>query len=136
MGRPRLVGCRLPTLEQCRDDATTDWTALTLPHWYSERDQAVRVVSQTAICSHTGLPPVPIRWVLIRDPQGRFPTQALLCTDLAATPVDILSWFVLRWQLEVTFHAVRAHLGVGPSGNGLTGRSPARHRPCWGSSPW
>jgi len=54
----------------------------------------------------------PLHWVLIRDPQGTFPTQALLCTDLEATPLQILSWFVLRWQLEVTYHAVRAHLGV------------------------
>jgi hypothetical protein len=23
-----------------------------------------------------------------------------------------VSWFVLRWQLEVTYHEVRAHLGV------------------------
>src|SRR5258708_18971170 len=53
-----------------------------------------------------------MRWVLIRDPQGKFQTQALRCTDLEATPVQILSWFVLRWQLEVTFHAARAHLGV------------------------
>ena len=58
------------------------------------------------------MPPVPIRWVLIRDPQGKFPTQARLCTDLEATPLQLLSWVVLRWQLEVTFHAVRAHLGV------------------------
>jgi hypothetical protein len=50
--------------------------------------------------------------VLIRDPQGKFATQALLCTDLEATPLQILSWFVLRWQMEVTFHAARAHLGV------------------------
>jgi hypothetical protein len=50
--------------------------------------------------------------VLIRDPQRTFATQALLCTDLEATPLQILSWFVLRWQMEVTFHAVRAHLGV------------------------
>jgi hypothetical protein len=50
--------------------------------------------------------------VLIRDPRGVFPTQALLCTDLDATPLQIVSWFVLRWQVEVTFHEVRAHLGV------------------------
>jgi hypothetical protein len=55
---------------------------------------------------------VPIRWVLIRDPKGTFATQALLCTDLEATPLQILSWFVLRWQMEATFHAARAHLGV------------------------
>ncbi len=49
----------------------------------------------------------------MRDPQGRFATQALLCcTDLAADPLRIVSWFVLRWQLEVTFREVRAHLGV------------------------
>ena len=50
--------------------------------------------------------------MLIRDPQGSFATQALLCTDPAADPTQILEWFVLRWQLEVTFHEVRTHLGV------------------------
>jgi hypothetical protein len=56
--------------------------------------------------------PVPIHWVLIRDARGVFPTQALLCTDLDATPLQILSWFMLRWQPAVTFQEVRAHLGV------------------------
>jgi hypothetical protein len=55
---------------------------------------------------------VPIRWVLIRDPQGKFATQALLCTDLAADPAQILAWFVQRWQLEVTLEEARRHLGV------------------------
>jgi hypothetical protein len=54
---------------------------------------------------------VPVRWVLIRDPQGQFKTQALLCTDLSADAQKILSWFVMRWQLEVTFQEVRRHLG-------------------------
>ena len=45
-------------------------------------------------------------------PPGSFATQALLCTDPAADPTQILEWFVLRWQLEVTFHEVRTHLGV------------------------
>jgi DDE superfamily endonuclease len=111
-GRPRVVGKRLPTLEQIRDDATTLWTALSVPRWYGEQSRIVEIVSETAVWYHTGKPPVPIRWVLIRDPRGTFPTQALLCTDLEATPLQILSWFVLRWQLEVTFHAVREHLGV------------------------
>lgn len=55
---------------------------------------------------------MPICWALIRDPQGKFPTQALLCTDLDATPEQVIAWFVQRWQLEVTFHAMRAHLGM------------------------
>src|SRR3954466_10046929 len=59
-----------------------------------------------------GLPVVPIRWVLLRDPHGRFDPQALLCTDLAQDPVQIVRWFVQRWQVEVTFREVRDHLGV------------------------
>jgi hypothetical protein len=112
IGRPRLVGNRLPTLEHWRDNPATEWTPLRVPRWYGQAERVVEVVSRTAVWYHTGLPPVPIRWVLIRDPQGKFATQALLCTDLDTAPVQILSWFVLRWQMEVTFHAARAHLGV------------------------
>jgi len=55
---------------------------------------------------------VPLRWVLVRDPQEEFAPQALLCTDLTAEPAQILSWFVLRWQMEATFQEARRHLGV------------------------
>ena len=55
---------------------------------------------------------MPVRWVLIRDPQEKFEPQALLCTNLAAEPARILSWFVLRWKMEVTFQEARRHLGV------------------------
>ena len=64
------------------------------------------------LMGYLGLPPVAMRWVLIRDPQGTFAPQALLCTALSASALQIVSWFVLRWQLEVTNHEVRAHLGV------------------------
>jgi hypothetical protein len=57
------------------------------------------------------LPAVPLRWVLIRDPQGEFRTQALLCTDLGADPGRIIGWFVRRWQMEATFQEVRQRLG-------------------------
>ena len=55
---------------------------------------------------------MPIRWVLLRDPLDRFDPQALLCTDLAREPLQIIRWFILRWQIEVTFQEVRAHPGV------------------------
>ena len=34
------------------------------------------------------------------------------CTDQDAEALQIVEWFVLRWTVEVTFHEVRAHLGV------------------------
>jgi hypothetical protein len=69
------------------------------------------ISSETAVWYSTGLFAVPLRWVLVRDPQGEFKTQALLCTDVNADPEKILSWFVMRWRLEVTFQEVRRHLG-------------------------
>ena len=71
----------------------------------------VEITSETAVWYSTGLFAVPLRWVLVRDPQGQFKTQALLCTDLRADPEKIICWFVMRWQLEATFQEVRRHLG-------------------------
>jgi DDE superfamily endonuclease len=111
-GRPRKKGKRLPTLEQALEDNQTLWKKVIVPDWYGEGRREVEITSATAVWFHSGMPPLPIRWVLIRDPKGKFKSQALLCTDLAANPEQILKWFVMRWQLEVTFHEVRDHLGV------------------------
>ena len=112
VGRPRRKGKRLATLAAIAGDPATAWTGATVAQWYGRGERRVEVVSATAVWYHCGLPPVPIRWVLIRDPQARFATQALLCTDLDVPPEQILAWFVRRWQLEVTFEEVRRHLGV------------------------
>jgi hypothetical protein len=112
MGRPRKKGKRLPTLEQILEDKATLWNRVSVTRWYSAGEREVEVVSATCIWYHSGMPPVPIRYVLIRDPLGKFTPQALVCTDLSADPTQIVSWFVLRWQLETTFQEVRKHLGV------------------------
>jgi len=111
-GRPRKKGKRLPTLEQVLKDAHTSWKKMLVPNWYGQGRREVEITSATAVWYHNGVPPLSIRWVLIRDPKGKFKTQALLCTDLTEKPEQILKWFVMRWQLEVTFHEVRDHLGV------------------------
>jgi hypothetical protein len=111
-GRPRLKGARLPTLAALAADPTTVWTAITVAHWYGAGERQVELVSAIALWYHTGLPPVPLRWVLVRDPHGRFATQALLCTDLTVEPAQILAWFVRRRQVEVTFEEAHRHLGV------------------------
>jgi hypothetical protein len=72
----------------------------------------VELTSATAVWYHSGMPPLPLRWVLVRDPHGEFAPQALLCTDLMADPIQVLEWFVLRWRLEVTWQEARAHLGL------------------------
>jgi hypothetical protein len=111
IGRPRIKGERLPNLSEVAQDPNTVWKMTKIANWYGSGDRMVEVSSATAVWYSTGLFAVPIRWVLIRDPEGGFRTQALLCTDLEADPKEILSWFVMRWQLEVTFQEVRRHLG-------------------------
>lgn len=115
IGRPRKKGERLPTLQERLTDPRTEWRRVTVSRWYSEGEREIEITSQTAVWYHTGQPVVPIRWVLIRPVKGcgqPFEPQALLCTDLEADPLQIVSWFVLRWQVEVTFEETRAHLGM------------------------
>jgi hypothetical protein len=50
--------------------------------------------------------------VLVRDPLGEFDPAAFFATDQAAAPLRILAWFIMRWNVEVTFEEARAHLGV------------------------
>jgi len=96
-----------------QDSNTSSWRTITIANWYGARKRVVEVLSDTAVWYSTGLPAVPVRWVLIRDSKAEFKTQALLCTDLDAQPQQIISWFVRRWQMESTFQEVRQRLGFG-----------------------
>ncbi len=111
MGRPRLKGERLPNLSNVAEDPDAAWSPITVSNWYGSEERAVEIISKTAVWYSTGLPAVPVRWVLIRDPEKQFETQALLCTDLEADPERIISWFVRRWRMEATFQEVRQRLG-------------------------
>jgi hypothetical protein len=111
IGRPRLKGERLANLSAVLEDPKTAWTPITVSGCYGGAERSVEIASETATWYSTGLPAVPIRWVLIRDPREDFESQALLCTDLSADPGRIISWFVRRWQMESTFQEVRQRLG-------------------------
>lgn len=112
IGRPRKKGARRPTLSEILTDPDTVWKRVSVPGWYGTGERRIEITSAPAVWHHSGLPVVPIRWVLIRDPENRFAPQALLCTDPARDPAQIVTWFVRRWQVEVTFQEARAHLGV------------------------
>ena len=111
-GRPRLKGERLPLLSAVLTDPATAWQRVTVAGWYGEGAREIELATGTAVWHHPGLPLVPLRWVLVRDPLGEFRPQAFLCTDLDAGPADILSRFVRRWATEVTFAEARRHLGM------------------------
>jgi hypothetical protein len=99
-------------LEKVAEDQSTRWKRLIVQAWYGEKKRKIEISSNTAVWFHSGRPPLPIRWAMVRDPKKVFKTQALLCTDLNISAEQILQWFVRRWQVEVTFHEVRTHLGI------------------------
>jgi hypothetical protein len=129
VGRPRTKGARLPTLAEILADKTTRWERVAVPGWYGKGDRVVEICSNAAVWRHAGLPVVPIRWVLLRDPYKRFDPQALLCTDPGQEPLQVIRWFVQRWQLEVTYREVRDHLGV-ETQRQWSDKAIARTTPC------
>jgi len=110
-GRPRRKGKRLPTPQQYLETEQTCWTTVSL-RWYDGQMRDMELASDRAVWFHYGKPAVPVRWVLIRDPLDEYEPICLLCTDPDCDPQQITEWFVLRWQVEVTFEEVRRHLGV------------------------
>ena len=104
-------GARQASLKARVKDPETVWEGATV-RWYGGEERAVELASGTALWYTPGEDPLPLRWVLVRDPLGKLETQAFFATDQMATPVQIVEWFVLRWSEEVTFEEARAHLGL------------------------
>lgn len=111
-GRKRKKGDRLPGLKQVLNDAATKWQSIKLSHWYGKKEKEMQVTTATAVWCHWGKPVVPLRWVLLRDPAGKLAPVALLSTDLDLSAQQIVSYFVQRWAIEVTWQEARARLGL------------------------
>ncbi len=69
----------------------------------------IEFCSATAVWCYSGMLLVPICWMLLCNRRARFSPQALLFPDLAQNPLQIIRWFILRWQVEVTFQEARAY---------------------------
>src|ERR1044071_128828 len=112
LGRPRVKGARRKNPKARLDDPETFWEKIEVTNWYGGGERELEVYSESALWYKSGFEAVAIRWVLIRDPQGKFKPQALMSTNREHKPQQILEWFVRRWRMEVTFEEARAHLGV------------------------
>ena len=70
------------------------------------------ITSGVAIWRSSNRVLVKIKWVLIKDPEGKLEPVLLGCTDIELAGEKVVSFFVRRWRVEVTFAEVRRHLGV------------------------
>ncbi|MGC1954558.1 MAG: transposase [Gammaproteobacteria bacterium] len=80
--------------------------------WYGGKRKRVRLLSGQCLWHTSGFAPVPIRWVLVVDPTGKSRPEAFFSTDRRLTPEKIVEYYVLRWNVEVTFEEGRRHLGL------------------------
>lgn len=110
-GRPRVKGEELPKLHEVLNDPKTEWQEVKV-RWYDGTEHTLEVVSGTGVWYRIGLPVLFIKWVLTREPHGKFEPKAYFCTDQSQSAVEVLSSFIKRWTIEVTFEESRAHLGV------------------------
>ena len=112
LGRPPKKGQRQPSLKERLKGGNTKWQQVCFSEWYGQTNRSMEIATGTAIWYRAGRPLVPIRWVLVRDPEGKPDPMAIACTDLQMDAVQIVQHYLKRWQVEVTFEEVRAHLGV------------------------
>ena len=92
-------------------DPKTQWQAISV-QWYSAVERKLEVTSSTALWYSTGTEPLPIRWMLARDPGDKLEPRAYFSTNQAQGTAEIVEGFVKRWSIEVTYEESRAHLRI------------------------
>ena len=135
-GPKPLKGKRQRSLQGWAERSDTPWETVEVG-WYKGERKTLWVFSRTALWYTPRQPPVAIRYVLVADPEGKLRMEAFFCTDLEATPVEILPWVVMRWSVEVTFEESPGPSRASrPNASGRRRPSPAPPRSCWGCSRW
>ncbi len=110
-GRKPKKGKRQRTLQQWADRADTPWVEEEID-WYGGKKKKLWLFAHNALWYTPGWDPLPIRFVIVRDPKGKLRDEVFFCTDQEAKPVSIINWVVMRWSVESTFEEAREHLGM------------------------
>jgi hypothetical protein len=110
-GRKKTKGAKLFSFKEMIEMPDLGWTEL-IVEGYGKKKKRLKYISNVSLWGGDGFPPVPIRWVLVVDPEGELDPLPLMSTDLNISPEKIITLYIQRWNLEVTFEEVREHLGV------------------------
>lgn len=109
-GRPPVKGKRI-NLKAMMDDLTQPWQLITI-NWYGGEKKTLACSNFTCLWYHAGELPLPLLIVRVKTPDGKNEAEVFFSTDENNLPVQIINWFVLRWNIKVTFAETRMHLGV------------------------
>jgi hypothetical protein len=104
-------GARQTRLALQLDDPKTRWRKITVP-WYGNIPKVLEYVSGISLWAKRGEIPVPIRWVMVRCRDDKsFKPEVFFSSASNVSVQQILRWVIARWNIEVTFEELRAHLG-------------------------
>ncbi len=99
-------------MEKLLTDKRTKWLSAIFSEWYGEKQKEMLITSGVAIWYKSKAEMVKVRWVLLKDPEEKKKPMLLACSDWELPAEKIVTFFLRRWQAEVTFAEVRRHLGV------------------------
>ena len=109
--RGRRHGRRLATpAAQLADDLGWPAQSMTVPFKKGcARELEVKVM--TGACWYTVAGAAAVQVVLVRDPTGEWRNEALVCTDVTLSPVEVITGYCRRWSVEVAFCDAKQLLG-------------------------
>lgn len=110
-GRPKTKGTKLYTFREMIDLPDLGWKEVVIDS-YGKKTKKIKYISHVSLWGGDGFLPVPIRWILVVDPEGELDPLPLMSTDINISPEKMIALYVQRWNIEVTFEEVREHLGV------------------------
>jgi hypothetical protein len=109
--RPRIIGERLPNPRQTAEREDAEW-ALTEVAWYGGKLKRFTLLSGEGLWYRCSQGATWVRWVIVRDPDGKRKDEIFFTTDRSLSPAGIVECYVRRWSIEVTFEESRRHLGI------------------------
>ena len=107
--RRRKKGAALGTPQQALDDASQPWQELLRRHPKGEKALRVKVLGPC--CWYASAGALPLRVVLVRDPEGKWRDEALLSTDLELSAEEVIVGYLRRWSVEVAYCDAKQLLG-------------------------
>lgn len=110
-GRKKTKGARFYSFKEMIGIPDLGWKEIVI-EGYGQKKKKLKYISNVSLWGADGFLPVPIKWVLVIDPEGELDPVPLMSTDLTLSPEKIITLYIRRWNLEVTFEEVREHLGV------------------------
>lgn len=110
-GRKATKGKRIETFKSMLNNKELLWQEAMVT-WYGGIVKKIQYLSGVDLMYKPNHPVAKVRWVLVKDSDGKMQTVPLVSSNPHHTPEFIIEAFVMRFSIEILFEEARAHLGM------------------------